>query len=530
MKATYIDYSETRSFSEGLIRFLANDPELAPFSSERADLQGFRNLINRRKTIADRKILAEVLTEQYSRIGCPVNSSVQQNIDLLVNKNTFTVCTGHQLNLFTGPIYFIFKIVTAINLAKELKKNFPDKDFVPVYWMATEDHDFAEINHTYISGKKISWEHEAAGATGRLQTAGMENAIKEYQRILGISEHAAFLSDLIYKAYTEHKNLADSSRYLVNALFEEYGLLILDADDRRFKKQFSSIITDDIIQQNSFKNICEAKDNLTKVGIEAQVNPREINFFYLLDGLRERIIFENGRYHILNTEISFNEEKLVYEINEHPERFSPNVVMRPVYQEVILPNLAYIGGGAEIIYWLQLKQNFDYYGVDFPILLVRNSAMFSSLSLENKLNRLDLHIKDIFKNVEDLKKEWILNHTEHSLNLHDEWQELSSIFEKIKLRTYKIDPSLSPSSEAIKARLHRAIKNLEIKLMKAEKRNFADALSQIEQVKTKLFPNGGLQERSENFGLFYVKQGKGFIQTLIENFKPLDLKFTILEE
>lgn len=122
MKATYIDYSETRSFSEGLIRFLANDPELAPFSSERADLQGFRNLINRRKTIADRKILAEVLTEQYSRIGCPVNSSVQQNIDLLVNKNTFTVCTGHQLNLFTGPIYFIFKIVTAINLAKELKE------------------------------------------------------------------------------------------------------------------------------------------------------------------------------------------------------------------------------------------------------------------------------------------------------------------------------------------------------------------------------------------------------------------------
>ena len=156
--------------------------------------------------------------------------------------------------------------------------------------------------------------------------------------------------------------------------------------------------------------------------------------------------------------------------------------------------------------------------------------MFGSVNLENKLNRLDLHIKDIFKNVDDLKKEWVLNHSEHLLNLHDEWQELSSIFEKIKLRTYKIDPSLSPSSEAVKARLHRAIKNLEVKLMKAEKRNFADALLQIEQVKTKLFPNGGLQERSENFGLFYVKQGKSFIQTLIENFKPLDLKFTILED
>ena len=530
MKVTYIDYSETRSFSESLMRYLANDPVLAPFSSERADIQGFRNLINRKKTIADRKILAETLSEQYSKIGSPLHASVQQNIDLLLNNNTFTICTGHQLNLFTGPLYFIFKIVSAINLAKELKNNFPDKNFVPVYWMATEDHDFAEINHTYISGKKISWEHEATGATGRLRTAGIEKTIKEYQNILGISEHAAFLSDLIYKAYTKHKNLADSSRYLVNALFEEYGLLILDADDSRLKKQFSSIIKDDIIQQNSFRNISEANDKLAKVGIEAQVNPREINFFYLLDGLRERIIFENGTYKILNSEISFNEEKLKQEINDHPERFSPNVVMRPLYQEVILPNLAYIGGGAEILYWLQLKQNFDHYGIEFPILLLRNSAMFGSVNLENKLNRLDLHIKDIFKNVDDLKKEWVLNHSEHLLNLHDEWQELSSIFEKIKLRTYKIDPSLSPSSEAVKARLHRAIKNLEVKLMKAEKRNFADALLQIEQVKTKLFPNGGLQERSENFGLFYVKQGKSFIQTLIENFKPLDLKFTILED
>ncbi|HQS51785.1 MAG TPA: bacillithiol biosynthesis BshC, partial [Daejeonella sp.] len=109
-------------------------------------------------------------------------------------------------------------------------------------------------------------------------------------------------------------------------------------------------------------------------------------------------------------------------------------------------------------------------------------------------------------------------------------QELSSIFEKIKLRTYKIDPSLGPSSEAVKSRLQKAVKNLEAKLIKAEKRNFGDALSQIDVIKSKLFPNGGLQERSENFGLFYVKYGKGFIKALIENFKPLDLKFTILEE
>ncbi|MFA6947336.1 MAG: bacillithiol biosynthesis cysteine-adding enzyme BshC [Pedobacter sp.] len=530
MKVTYIDYSETRSFSENLIRYLNNDPELDSFKSCSPDLQGFSQLMASKKNNCNRRLLVEVLKEQYSKLPRASHAEVNKNTELLLQENTFTVCTGHQLNLFTGPLYFIFKIVTAINLARDLKSNFPDKNFVPVYWMATEDHDFAEINHTYISEKKISWELEAAGATGRLSTSGIEKTLKEYLGILGISENARNLGKLITDAYTENKNLADACRQLVNTLFEEYGLVILDADDRRLKKEFSGIMAEDITGQHSFRTIAGTNKKLAEKGIEAQVNPREINFFYLLDGLRERIVFEEDQYRVLNTTISFSKELLLKEISDYPERFSPNVVMRPVYQEVILPNLAYIGGGAEILYWLQLKQNFDHFQVDFPLLLLRNSAIIASINLETKLNRLDLSIKDIFKNPEELKKEWVFNHTEHCLNLNDEWQELGSIFEKLKLRTYKIDPSLAPSSEAVKARLHKAIKNLEVKLIKAEKRNFADALSQIDTIKAKLFPKGGLQERSENFGLFYVKHGRGFIKTLIKNFKPLDLKFTILEE
>lgn len=530
MKATYIDYSETKSFSEELIRYLNNDPELNSFQSYPPNLEGFRKLINSKKNNSNREILVEVLREQYSKVPQSINEQVSTNIRLLLQKDTYTVCTGHQLNIFTGPLYFIFKIVTAIKLAKELKSNFPDKNFVPVYWMATEDHDFAEINHTYISGKKISWDLEAQGATGRLSTKGIEKAVREYLAILGISQNAEELSNLISTAYTGNNSLADAIRQLVNSLFEEYGLLILDADDRRLKKEFSGIIAEDVTGQHSFRTITDTNNKLAEKGIVAQVNPREINFFYLLDGLRERIVFENEQYRVLNTEICFSKEELLIEINIFPERFSPNVVMRPLYQETILPNLAYIGGGAEIIYWLQLKQNFDHYGVDFPILLLRNSAIFASLNLETKLNRLNIGIIDIFKNSEELKKEWVLKHSDHNLNLHDEWQELSSIFEKIKLRTYKIDPSLGPSSEAVKARLQKAIKNLEVKLLKAEKKNFGDALNQIDSIRSKLFPNGGLQERSENFGLFYVKYGKGFIKTLVKNFNPLDLKFTILEE
>lgn len=530
MKATYLNYSETKSFSPAIIRYLANDPELDRFRSFKADIEGFRQLINGKENTSDRVILTEVLKEQYSKLAESASSEVQNNIDLLLEKNTFTVTTGHQLNIFTGPLYFILKIASTIRLAMELKKNFPEKNFVPVYWMATEDHDFDEINHTFIANKKISWHTEAAGATGRLPMKGIEKAIKEYTSILGISENAEDLKKIITRAYTGNSNLADATKELVNSLFEEYGLVILDADHPKLKKEFSSIILDDIIHQHSYKHIIATNKKLEELGIDIQVKPREINFFYLRDGLRERIVFEDNTFNILNTEIRFTAEELKQEIKEYPERFSPNVIMRPLYQEVILPNLAYIGGGAEIIYWLQLKQNFDFYGVDFPVLLLRNSVLFTSDNLKSKLARLDLSFKDIFKGTEVLKSDWVLNHTSHTLNLSDEWNELSCIFEKIKIRSHKIDPTLGPSTEAVKARLNKAIKNLEGKLIKAEKKNYADALSQIDSIKIKLFPRGGLQERTENFGLFYVKHGKGFIKTIIESLNPLDLKFTILED
>ncbi|HYK77208.1 MAG TPA: bacillithiol biosynthesis cysteine-adding enzyme BshC, partial [Daejeonella sp.] len=477
-----------------------------------------------------RQTLVRVLKEQYAAGQIHPSKPVADHIELLGLENSFTITTGHQLNIFTGPLYFIFKIVTAINLAGELKSHFPDKNFIPVYWMASEDHDFEEINHTYIGDKKITWQHQAQGATGRLSVQDMAQAIREYTGRLGISLHAPSLAKMIETAYSGHKNLAEATRYLVNALFEEYGLIVLDADHPELKKQFTPIITEDILHQNSYKAINSTMEELAKIGIESQVNPREINFFYLQDGLRERLVFENNRYQVLNSDISFSAAELQEKINQHPECFSPNVVMRPIYQEVILPNIAYVGGGAEIVYWLQLKQNFDQYGVDFPILILRNSAMFISNKSETALNRLRFSLTDIFKDAENLKKQWILNHSEHTLNLADEWQELTCIFEKIKLRAHKIDPTLTASTLAVKTRLEKAIHNLEKKLIKAEKRNHADSLSKIDTLKYKLFPMNGLQERSENFGMFYVKYGPEFISSLIKSFKPLDFKFTILLE
>ena len=532
MKATYIDYSQTNSFSPAVIRYINQDPDLTPFISYQPTIEGFTKILQDKTVVADRAALVKVLQEQYSGFITPEyqgSKLVAANIDLLSRNSTYTITTGHQLNLFTGPLYFIFKIVTAINLARELKRSFPDKDFVPVYWMATEDHDFAEINHTHIAGKKITWSYDAKGATGRLSTAQIASVIKEYTAVLGISENSEKLCSIIENAYLNHPTLASATRYLVNELFKDYGLVIIDADHRELKKQFAEIIEQDLIEQNSFKAISSSIEQLAAARIESQVNPREINFFYLKNGLRERIVYENNRYEVLNTQISFSESELKQEIHSHPERFSPNVVMRPLYQEVILPNLAYVGGGAEVVYWLELKQNFINYGIDFPILILRNSALLGSGKLELAMKKLELSPADLFKPAEELKSQWVLRHSEHTLNLEEESKEFKCLFERIKLRTHKIDPTLAASTEAVRARLEKAILRLEKKLIKAEKRNHSDALRKIDNFKASLFPKGALQERSENFGLFYVAHGEEFIASLVDSFKPLDFKFTILQ-
>jgi len=533
MNASYINYQETQDFSPTTLRYLEQDPQLSALLSHWPTLEGFSELLRNKSVSVDRILLADVLKEQYPRcIHFDQNDQkVQENIELLNLEDTFTITTGHQLNLFTGPLYFIFKIVTTINLTRELAIQFPEKNFVPIYWMASEDHDFAEINHTYIHGKKIVWEQNAHGATGQIDLSTIEQTVKIYTgTLLGISEHAKELATLIIDAYTKHNNLADATRYLVHHLFRKQGLVILDANHPELKKEFGSIILRDIIEQNSFKAINQSNQKLNAIGIEAQVNPREINFFYLSDQLRERLIFKDHRYQVLNTTISFSEQELRTEIQNHPERFSPNVVMRPLYQECILPNIAYVGGGAEIAYWLQLKQNFNHYRIDFPILILRNSALIISKKLDAKLKKLDLGVSDIFSRLGSLQKEWILRHTTHQLNLNSEWQVFEAIFEKTKTWVSQIDTTLGPSTEAVKMRLHKTLQNLEKKLIKAEKRNHNDALLAIKNIKDELFPKGVLQERSENFGSFYAKYGEHFIDSLIDSLKPLDFKFTILRE
>ncbi len=526
MKAKYISYQDTHSFSKLVLDYVNDVDLLKSFYSYRPDLAGLKQAMDSRKFNGSRPILVESLKKQYANIT--TNQAVSHNIDLLLSDNTFTVTTGHQLNLFTGPLYFIYKIVTTINLAIELKIASPDKHFVPIYWMATEDHDFEEINHVNVDEKNISWIQQTNGATGRLNTKTVAAAVQAYKGYLGISKNGKKLAQLVEQAYLENENLADATRVLVNSLFQQYGLVIINADDVALKSQFTPIIKDDILNEQS-SNLTEKTSNtLIENGYKTQVNGRDINFFYLKENLRERLIKEGNTYKVKQTDIVFSEAELLQEIDAHAERFSPNVIMRPLYQEVILPNIAYIGGGAEVSYWMQLKSIFDYYKTDFPVLLLRNSALVVDKRSFDNINRLRFNLEDIFLSNQELENKWILKNSEADLCLTDEISNIKSVFDKIKLNAFKIDKTLENSVDATQTRTEKLLHNLEKKLIKAEKRNHEVSLTQIANVKNRLFPNGTLQERVVNLAPMYVNYGDDFISSLIENFEPLGGDFTLL--
>lgn len=526
MKAKYISYQDTHAFSKLVLDYVNDAPLLKELYSKRPDLEGFGEAIADHRFYGDRAVLHKVLRTQYAELNA--HASVGSNIDLLLKENTFTVTTGHQLNLFTGPLYFIYKIVSTINLAIELKIKYPEQNFVPIYWMATEDHDFNEINHVKVDEKNISWIEQTNGATGRISTKNVAAAVAAYQGYLGISKNGKKLAALVKNAYLEHSNLADATRYLVNKLFEQYGLVIINADCPELKKVFAPIIKEDILAQHSDKNIQITNQFLESNNYPIQIHSRAINFFYLKDTLRERITLEGETFKVLNTDIEFTKEELIEEINSNPERFSPNVVMRPLYQECILPNIAYIGGGAEVAYWMQLKRNFDFYKVGFPILLLRNSALVIDERSAKDMKSLGLSFEDLFLSVHTLQKRWIESNSTQELSLAKHLSLITDQLEAVKVQAKVIDTTLVPSVESANKKMLHQLENLEKKFLRAEKRKYTESIQKIENLQKRLFPGGTLQERTTNLAPMYVNYGDDFIASLIENFEPLGGDFTLM--
>lgn len=533
MPSDCISFRDTNYFSSLICDYLEQSETLQPFYN-RFPLQGnFEAQINEKKTAYSdekRSVLVTALKSQYETVNA--TKVTLGNLKLLGESNTFTVTTGHQLNLFTGPLYFLYKIVSAINLSKELSERYPNQNFVPIYWMATEDHDFDEINFFNFRGQKIQWTRESSGGVGRLNTEGLKEVFEVFAAQLGPGRNADYIKNLFEEGYLKHNNLAEATRYIANALFGNHGLIIVDGDDVNLKRLFIPYVERELKEQISHKKVLETNARIQAVSDKnygIQVNPREINLFYLKDDIRERIIEDNGLFIVNNTTLTWSEEEIFKELDQHPERFSPNVIMRPLYQEVILPNLCYIGGGGELAYWFQLKSYFNEVKVTFPMLLLRNSALIITKKQSEKLQKLELSITDMFKKQLSLVNERTKALSTINIDFSEQKEHLQKQFEALHKLAEETDKAFLGAVGAQERKQIKGLEHLEKRLLKAQKRKLSDILSRTTALQDELFPRQSLQERNTNFSEFYLEHGDQLIEQLVLNLQPLRGEFLILE-
>ncbi len=524
---TTIPFSSIPQLAKTDVAYATENANLRPFYNYSVDIQSFAEVISdKKKDNIDRELLVKTLKKQYATFS--QQTPVMQNIEALADENAFTIITAHQPSLLLGPLYFVYKIMSVVNLTKQLVAQYPDNQFVPMFVIGGEDHDFDEVNHINLFNKKIVWQNEEQGAVGMMKTDSLQPVLQELKAVLGESDNAKAIFELIEKNYTSQELYHSATQSLLNDLFGAYGLVVINMNDADLKQRFVPYILKEILEQPSQKLVADTQEELQSLGYKAQAFPREINLFYLRAQLRERIVFEDNVYKVLNTDYAFSQAEIIAEVETHPEYFSPNVVLRPLYQEVILPNLAYIGGGGELAYWLERKKQFAYFGVNFPMLIRRNSVMWIDEASANRMEKLDISASDLFQDIDFLIKNYVTKNAEGELNLNQEKADFQDIFKRIESIAKRIDPTLEKAIVGESIKQLQALEQLESRIVRAEKQKHETALNQLRALVQKFCPNGGLQERFDNFLPFYIKYGREFFDVLLENCDPLKSGFCII--
>ena len=528
MQFSSIHRKEIPFFTAHQVSFCYTPEQYSPFINRPFELESFEAQIEEKKksySSETRNTLVTALRNQYSSIERV--AAVEKNIDLLSLENTFTVTTGHQLVNFTGTFYFILKILNAVKLAEELKKAHPNQNFVPIYWMATEDHDYEEIKNVHLFGKTFTWETEQEGPVGRFNPSEFQLVIDSIKTLYSNhpeSEIQALLTLPLEGNYTSY------FRTLVHKMFADFGLVIIDGDDKDLKGLFAPYMQHEVQEQLAFTAMQATNRELEEKGVKIQVNPREINLFYIGQGKRERLIAE-GNQVIVPEKGLLSIEEVTADIAANPMNYSPNVVLRPLFEEIILPNLCYIGGSGEINYWLQLKAVFHSFAVVFPILQTRISALYIDKGTQKKLTQMEMVWTDLLPENHIIHKNFISKNPENQIDFNPIDVSAVAIQKALQETIHSVDPNMSNYAEAEITKLNKQIEQIKEKLFKLNKSKHETALKSLDQMREKLFPGNGLQERKWNL-FHFIANGNytTFLHELKEAMDVFNPDLLIIEE
>ncbi len=544
-----VPYAQTGRFSKLVVEYLEGQPELrglAPFAPTAEGLDAAMEACIRREANGHsypRAALREALDAQYA--GLDMTEQLRANIDAL-GEDALCVVTAHQLNLFGGPLYLIHKTVAAIRLAETLQARQAaagaQRRVVPVFWLGSEDHDFAEVDHFRLFGKTLRWEDAPDGAeqcsTGGMPLQGLEALYAQLDGMLRDDPHAESLRALFRESYLQGGSYAEGQRRFLHTLFGRFGLVVLNADTPALKAHFAPVLERELSEGFAAAHGAKARQRLD-ADWHVQAEPRPINLFYrapVAQGqpVRERVDLleaeDGARFQLAESGKRWTLDEALELARTHPERFSPNVQLRPLYQQSVLPAVAFLGGGSEVAYWLPLRDAFEAADIFMPAVLLRQSFWWLDRPSAERLESLDLKPQDLFGESEALVQSWVRAHETEELSLEAEKAELEALYGRIADRAAAVDPSLRGKVEAEQAGQQKALDKLEGRLVKASKQRHETQVKQLRKLLDRHFPDGGLQERHDNMASLWLRHGSTFVDVLYAAMDPLDAAFVVVVE
>ena len=471
--------------------------------------------------LANREVLSSTLKKQYNRLEVP--QKVQDNIGKLLLENAFTVVTGHQICAAGGPLYLIYKLFSAIRITQELNASQTEFHFVPVYWMATEDHDIEEIRHFHWGQEKIELASEFEGIAGELPTEEFLLWMNEKKEEGKFNEIG--LSELFLRAY-EQKNFADATRYWVNELLGEFGLVCIDGNDNDLKKLASQLFEKEIQEQFVYSEVTKTNSLLENLGYNPNIQPREFNLFWLMENgskkIRRRIDKNGSQFQTHGHDRNFTKEELSHLTTE----LSPNVLLRPLYQETILPNIVYIGGPSELGYWMQLKQAFQSANLQMPLLAHRLSVTLVRKRDLDFVSKNELDIAELVQEKLHEAQKKMLGRM-NGKSFEKESISTQELFAQLKEYVGGIDASLIGWVSAEEKRQLDQWNSIEQKIKKALKSKEEVKFNQLEKFFAFVHPNHIQQERV--FSLLYAAEIVGWkeLKEMLEGLDPFTHSNTI---
>ena len=480
----------------------------------------------------DRDTLADALLAQNERWG--LDDATRRNIEALRDPEAVVVVTGQQVGLFSGPLYTIYRTLTTLKLARQVAEE-TGRRVVPVFWMPGEDHDLDEVASTLLlrsndlvplryTGHTLPDEGNL-GPVGRLAlTAQVHALVEALDAGLPPTDFKATVLGWVRDTYRPGTPMLDAFARLLKHLFAGTGLVFMAPDDARLKALAAPLFRREIEDHGTAAEVLEATSaRLVVDGYHAQVQTRPTNLFLLADGQRLPLDAEGGTFRLRGTDRTFMQAELLALLDQEPTAFSPNVVLRPLMQDLLLPTVAYVAGPGETAYYAQYKGVYDWAEVPMPLVYPRVSVTLVEGKVQKVLDRYDLAVGDLHTEIDKLFRAVVLAQMTDDVEVAFKaaMQPLHQAINTLKPVIEGVDRSLVKSAEATRAALMKEVGRLKERVIKAEKRNQDVIRDQLEKAMVNLYPAGKPQERALSVLYFLNKYSPALLEDL-QAALPLD--------